>query len=149
MIKNFIEVIDEVKALEEKIQPLQNELSDKRKTLSELNEQLKFNNSLKDFLSKKILDTYTDSELEEVGKYRKLIHPNPYIPTEVTFYANSSVFDPFNDEWYIYDYERNGEKIRFSVSCKKNEGSISGLMTFLDVHHTDWFNINEYENGKG
>ena len=143
-LSDFIEVLDEVKTLEEKIQPLQRELLDKKNTLGELNEQLKFNSSLRDFLSEKILETYTDSELEEVGKYRKLVHPNPFIPTE-TCYVNSKVFDPYYDDWYIYDYERDGNKIRFLVSCKKNEGSISGLLTFLDTHYTDWFDLNEIE----
>lgn len=144
VIGAYIEVLDEVHSLENEIKPLQDKLNDRRNTLSELNEQLKFNSSLRDFLSEKILETYTDSELEEVDKYRKLVHPNPFIPTE-TCYVNSKVFDPYYDDWYIYDYERDCDKIRFSVSCRKNEGSISGLVTFLDVHYTSWFNPKEIE----
>ena len=144
VLKNFIEVLDDINDTEQQMKPLQDRLNDKRKTLSELNEKLPFIFSLRDFLSEKILETYSEEELEEVDKYRKQVHPNPWIPTE-TCYVSSKVFDPFTDSWYIYNYEREGDKIRMVVSCKKNEGSISGLMTFLDTHYTNWFKISELE----
>ena len=142
-ITQFIEVIDEINCLTEKIKPLENDLNIKTEALKTLNNELKVSLSLHRFLSEKILETYTEKELEEVGKYRKLLHPNQYIPT-ATAYINSSVFDPFNDEWSIYGYEKNEDKIRFLVSCKKNEGSISGLMTILDTHYTNWFKISDF-----
>lgn len=144
LVKTIIEVLDDINETATEIEPLQKRLNDKRKTLGELNEQLLFMSSLRDFLSKKILETYSDAELEEVGKYRKQVHPNSWIPTE-TCYVSSKVFDPYYDEWYIYNYERKGDKIRLAVSCKKNEGTISGLMTFLDTHYTNWFEISELE----
>lgn len=144
ILKNIIEVLDEIKDTEKQIKPLQERLNDKRNTLSELNEKLPFMLSLRDFLSKKILEKYSEEELEQVNDYRKDLKYKKLHP-ETTFYSSNKIFDPFNDSWYIYDYEREGDKIRMVISCKKNEGSISGLLTFLDTHYTNWFEISELE----
>lgn len=143
-IKTMIELLSYKRTLNKKIAELQSELNPIQERIELLNSQISISKELHDFLCEKILETYTESELEEVGKYRKLLHPNPWIPTE-TAYVNSKIFDPFNDSWYIYDYEQEGDNIRFLVSCRKNEGSISGLMTFLDTHYTDWIKISELE----
>ena len=143
VLKNFIEVLDDINDTEQQMKPLQDRLNDKRKTLSELNEKLPFIFSLRDFLSEKILETYSEDELELLKEYREYLKG-----FSNTLYYNqrlSKVFDPFTDSWYIYNYEREGDKIRMVVSCKKNEGSISGLMTFLDTHYTNWFKISELE----
>lgn len=143
ILKTIIEVLDDINDTEKQIKPLQNRLNDKRKTLSELNEQLPFMSSLRDFLSEKILETYSEEALQAVNDYRKEIEVQKR-DTAITYSLNKT-FDPFNDSWYIYDYEREGDKIRLLVSCKKNEGTISGLLTFLDTHYTNWFEISELE----
>lgn len=143
-IKKIIELLSYKQTLEKEIQEVESRLNPIKEKINQLNDQIFMSKELHDFLCEKILDTYTESELEEVGKYRKLIHPNPWIPT-ATAYVSSKIFDPFNDSWYIYDYEQEGDNIRFLVSCSKNEGSISGLMTFLDTHYTNWFEISELE----
>lgn len=143
VLKTIIEVLDEINDTEKQIKPLQDRLNDKRKTLSELNEKLPFMFSLRDFLSEKILETYSEEALQAVNDYRKEIEVQKR-DTAITYSLNKT-FDPFNDSWYIYDYEREGDKIRLLVSCKKNEGTISGLLTFLDTHYTNWFEISELE----
>lgn len=143
-IKTMIELLSYKQTLNKELTELQSKLKPIQENINQLNEQIFMSKELHDFLCEKILEAYTESELEEVGKYRKQLHPNPWIPTE-TAYVSSKIFDPFNDSWYIYDYEQEGDNIRFLVSCRKNEGSISGLMTFLDTHSTDWIKISELE----
>lgn len=143
-LKTMIELLSYKQTLNKELTELQSKLKPIQENINSLNDQISISKELHDFLCEKILETYTESELEEVGKYRKLFHPNPWIPTE-TAYVNSKIFDPFNDSWYIYDYEQEGDSIRFLVSCRKNEGSISGLMTFLDTHSTAWIKISELE----
>ena len=143
VLKTIIEVLDEINDTEKQIKPLQDRLNDKRKTLSELNEKLPFMFSLRDFLSEKILETYSEEALNAVNEYRKELEKQKN--GTATSYTVNKTFDPFNDSWYIYDYEREGDKIRLLVSCKKNEGTISGLLTFLDTHYTNWFEISELE----
>lgn len=143
-IKEMVELLGEERKLESKLQEVQSVLQPIIEKVRVLNEEIFMSTSLYHFLCEKIMDTYSEKELEEVGKYRKQLHPNPYIPTE-TAYVSSKIFDPYNDSWYIFDYEQKGDKIRFKVSCRKNEGSISGLMTFLDTHYTDWVKISELE----
>ena len=143
-IKSMVELLSYKNQLVKQSQEIQSKLNPIQDSINQLNDQIHMSRKLYEFLCEKILETYTENELEEVGKYRKQIHPNPWIPT-ATSYVNSKVFDPFNDSWYIYDYEQDGDKIRFKVSCRKNEGSISGLMTFLDTHCTDWIKISELD----
>lgn len=143
VLKTIIEVLDEINDTEKQIKPLQDRLNDKRKTLSELNEKLPFMFSLRDFLSEKILETYSEEALNAVNEYRKELEKQKN--GTATSYTANKTFDPLNDSWYIYDYEREGDKIRLVISCKKNEGSISGLLTFLDTHYTNWFKISELE----
>lgn len=143
-IKEMVELLGEERKLQSKLQEVQSVLQPIIEKVRALNEDIFMSTSLYHFLCEKIMDTYSEKELEEVGEYRKQLHPNPFIPTE-TAYVSSKIFDPFNDSWYIYDYEQEEDNIRFLVSCRKNEGSISGLMTFLDTHYTAWIKISELE----
>jgi len=143
-LKTMVELLSYKKELEKQSQEIQSKLSPIRESINSLNDQILMSSKLHEFLCEKILETYTESELDEVGEYRKLIQPDPWLQA-ATSYVNSKVFDPYYDEWYIYDYEQDGDKIRFKVSCRKNEGSISGLMTFLDPHCTDWIKISELD----
>lgn len=143
-IKTMIELLSYKQTLNKELTELQSKLKPIQENINSLNDQIFMSTKLYSFLCEKIMDTYSEKELEEVGEYRKQLHPNPYIPAE-TSYVSSKIFDPFNDSWYIYDYEQEGDNIRFLVSCRKNEGSISGLMTFLDTHSTAWIKISELE----
>ena len=143
----MIELLSYKQTLNKEITELQSKLKPTQENINSLNDQIFMSTKLYKFLCEKIMDTYSEKELEKVGEYRKQLHPNPYIPniSTETSYVSSKIFDPFNDSWYIYDYEQKGDNIRFLVSCRKNEGCISGLMTFLDTHSTAWIKISELE----
>lgn len=146
-LTDFITILESINLTEEKIKPLQNRLNEERKLLNDLNEKLKYSSPLKIFLCEKILETYSEEELKQVDEYREYLNRLNSTITAAS-YCNSKIFDPYFDDWYIFDYEvdSNTEKIRFKISCKKNEGSISGLMTFLDTHYTNWFEISEFKD---
>lgn len=154
----MIEILSYKNTLNKEITELQSKLKPIQENIKSLNDQIFMSTKIYSFLCEKIMETYSEKELEEVGEYRKQLRQNPFIPTETSYiqaktpyitteasYVSSKVFDPFNDSWYIYDYEQEGDNIRFLVSCRKNEGSISGLMTFLDTHSTAWIKISELE----
>lgn len=143
-IKTMIELLSYKQTLNKELTELQSKLKPIQENINQLNEQIFMSNKLHDFLCEKIMETFTEDYLNEVYKYRNAIHPNKFIPTE-TAYVNSKIFDPYNDSWYIYDYEQENGKIRFKVSCRKNEGSISGLMTFLDTYCTDWIEMSDLD----
>lgn len=51
--------------------------------------------------------------------------------------ATDELFDPYTDSWYIVTYEVVDEgHVKFQVSCRRREGTISGLYTFLDTYWT-------------
>ena len=142
-IKTMIELLSYKQTLNKELTELQSKLKPIQENINSLNDQIFMSTKLYSFLCKKIMDTYSEKELEEVGEYRKFLQQQKSSTT--TYLNNSTVFDPYNDSWYIYDYEQEGDNIRFFVSCRKNEGTISGLMTFLDTHYTSWFKISELE----
>lgn len=143
-IKTMVELLSYKNQLIKQSQEIQSKLTPIQENINSLNDQIFMSKELHDFFCEKILSTYTKDELDEVDKYRKALSYAAEHQT-ITSYNGYKIFDPFNDSWYIYDYEQEGDNIRFLVSCRKNEGSISGLMTFLDTHSTDWIKINELE----
>ena len=90
-IKTMIELLSYKQTLNKELTELQSKLKPIQENINQLNEQIFMSKELHDFLCEKILETYTESELEEVGKYRKQLHPNPWIPTE-TAYVSSKIF---------------------------------------------------------
>jgi hypothetical protein len=143
-IKEMVELLGEERKLESKLQEVQSVLQPIIEKVRALNEDIFMSTSLYHFLCEKIMEAFTEDEKERVGEYRKFLQQQQS-STTTAYVNNSTVFDPYNDSWYIFDYEQEGDKIRFKVSCRKNEGSISGLMTFLDTHYTVWIKISELE----
>lgn len=141
-LKQFIELEGERKGLQEKLQPLQYSMNRLNAELSELNDSLMFSCD-KDFISKKIWDAFEDERKEALIELRK--KRDSELLNATSFSAYQTPFDPFYDSWRLVTFERDGNKIRFQVSCRKNEGSISGLMTFLDTYWTTWFEISELD----
>lgn len=139
----LVELLGEQNKLYNEIQEINAKLDPIKKKISKINDSIQFNSELYMFLCEKILNTYTKEQLLEVDKYRKQLEQANSHGT--IFSINGFIFDPLNDSWYIYDYEQDGDKVRFIISCRKNEGSISGLMTFLDTHYTDWIKFSELE----
>ena len=88
-----------------------------------------------------------DRYLQLQEKYRNDPSLAPRRISEDEF-AEEHYREKVNVSWYedgVFAYDQEGDNIRFLVSCRKNEGSISGLMTFLDTHSTAWIKISELE----
>jgi hypothetical protein len=141
-LKQFIELEGERKGLQEKLQPLQYSMNRLNAELGELNDSLMFSCD-KDFISQKIWDAFEDERKEALIELRK--KRDSELNNATSYSAYQTPFDPFYDSWRLVTFEKDGNKIRFQVSCKKNEGSISGLMTFLDTYWTTWFEISELD----
>lgn len=141
-LKQFIELEGERKGLQEKLQPLRYSMNRLNAELSELNDSLMFSCD-KDFISQKIWDAFEDERKEALIELRK--KRDSELNNATSYSAYQTPFDPFYDSWRLVTFEKDGSKIRFQVSCKKNEGSISGLMTFLDTYWTTWFEISELD----
>lgn len=142
-LKQFIELEGERKGLQEKLRPLQYSMNRLNIELDELNDSLMFSCD-KDFISQKIWDAFEDERKEALIELRK--KRDSELLNATSFSAYQTPFDPFYDSWRLVTFERDGNKIRFQVSCRKNEGTISGLMTFLDTYWTDWFDIKELDS---
>lgn len=135
-MSSIIDLIGQMKEREvirEKIAPLNASLYKVQTEIKSIINNLDYSNM--ELIKQSLYDNFTEEEKDKLKKYRDEI-------TEMNLYAIAkSPFDPFVDAFDIYDYEENEDgQIRISVSCKKNDGSISGLMTFLDVHKTAWIN---------
>lgn len=159
-LKEFVEIDSEAKAIRKKIEPENTRLDVIGYLKEEFNGNLTYN--VKSFISQKLWDNMDSDTKEKVEAYReeldKMLNPPKsefsWASTDGECghysYAISAIqkgpFDPFHDEWWIVKCETDGDKVRFCVSCRKNEDSISGLMIFLNEHFTTWFDISELEN---
>ena len=159
-LKEFIELEAERSALEEKIAPEKRRIHEINEDEQEFNDNLPL--SVKNFIAEKLWEGFSSDYKEQVQEQRKKIEEMLYPPkSELTWntsngdvisssYSIYSIergpFDPVHDDWWIFSFEEKDDKMRICVSCKKNEGSISGLMTMLDAHWTVWFDKKEIEN---
>lgn len=140
-LKEFIELETERKAIQEKLTPLRVKLDGVTSRINDLNDSLNFS-AEKDFIAQKLWDAFPNEKKELVLEVRKK-YTGPMADANFSYVAVNTPFDPFYDSWYIVTFQKDGNKVRFEVSCRKNEGTISGLMTFLDTYWTTWFDINE------
>ena len=98
----------------------------------------------KDFISRKIWENFTDDQREEIEEARK--EQDELMKQSATYTLRNSPFDPFYDKWEICDVKKTEDgKIKVQVSCKRREGTISGLVTFLDTYWTVPFTAEEIE----
>ena len=143
-LKEFLELNKQRKELNEELAPLQAKMGELNDKIANLNDSLTFSRE-KEFISQKLWDAF-DSDTKEALQYLRKKRDEEIKSGAFSYSAYKTPFDPFYDSWYIVSHEIDGDKIRFEVSCRKNEGTISGLMTFLDVYWTTWFDISELEN---
>lgn len=143
-LKEFIELDKQRKELNEELIPLQTKMAELKHGIDIVNDKLSFTKE-KEFISQKLWDAF-DSDTKEALQYLREKRAEEINWNAISYSAYKTPFDPFYDSWYIVSHEIDGNKIRFEVSCRKNEGTISGLMTFLDVYWTTWFDISELEN---
>ena len=136
---DFIEVEDERKRLQEKLEPLQKAHEKLYNKENEINENLGYKE--KNFIIKKLIENQTEEERDAVKKHREEV--DKMLSGNASYHLiENKIFDPEHDEFRIFKFEKEGDKIRFAVSCKKNEGFVMG-MTLLDTHWTSWFDISE------
>ena len=143
-LKQFIELETERKSIQEKLTPLKVRLDGVTSRINDLNDSLNFS-AEKDFIAQKIWDAFPNEKKELVLEERKK-YTGTMDSANYSYAAINTPFDPFHDSWYIVTFQKDGDKVRFEVSCRKNEGTISGLMTFLDTYWTDWFDIKELDS---
>ena len=159
-LKEFVDLEEEAKTIHKLIKPETDRLNAIARLTDDFNHNLLWN--VKNFISQKLWDNMDSDTKEKVEEYRKELD-NMLNPPKSEFtwattedggsygsYAIRAIppgpFDPFHDEWWIFKTERKDGKVRIGVSCRKNEGSISGLVTFVDEHWTDWLDEKEIEN---
>ena len=141
-LHEFIQAEQSRQLVQKELTPLQDKLNEIVAKIREINESLSFSD--KDFISAKLWENMSSDQREAVEAERDRIEKMAQANYSFAACANST-FDPFYDEWYLVSFEIKDSKIRFQVSCKKNEGSISGLLTFLDTHWTTWFDVKELD----
>lgn len=144
-VRDYIILETKRKELQEKMKPLQEELTNITSKLRDLEGNLPY--GVKKVIEDKLWDNISPSDKEKIENYHNEIHEMLDGNGSYCIRAmGKSPFDPRMDKWHIISFEQDGDKIRFEVSCIKNEGTISGLMTMLDVYWTTWFNISEIEH---
>lgn len=141
-LHEFIQAEQNRQLVQKELNPLQDKLNGIVAKIREINENLSFSD--KDFISTKLWENMPSDQREAVEAERDRIEKMAQANYSYATCFNSP-FDPFHDEWYLVSFEIKDSKIRFQVSCKKNEGSISGLLTFLDTHWTTWFDVKELD----
>ena len=138
-INSFIELDRERADIQKEMEPLQSRLTDVMAKIREINENLTY--SEKKFIATKLYEAMSSDEKERLEEHRKRL--SDMMNNAYSYSAMHEPFDPFYDKWTLIGYLEDGNKIKIRVSCTKNEGSISGLMTFLDVHETTWLDRSE------
>ena len=142
-VKDYVILESKRIELQEKMKPLQDEMSEVNSRIRDLNDKMPY--GIKMVIQDKLWENTPDSVKEEIDDYHRKVSE---MMSSGAYYAfnQKCPFDPRIDKWHLITFEQEGDKIRFQVSCYKNEGTISGLMTFLDTYWTTWFSISEIEH---
>ena len=142
-LERYLSLTKKKSDIREKMAPLESSLKDINKEMDNIVESLPF--STKQFISQKLWDAFSGDRKERVLQARKeLEERNSSVATSYTMEDLNRPFDPFNDDWRIVDMQETDDgKVEIEVSCRRREGSISGIYTFLDVYWTVPFDLNE------
>lgn len=139
-LQEYIQAETERRLIANEMEPLQARMTTVLAKIDSINDELLLTE--KAFINRKLMENLSQDHIEAIQARREEIKK---MLSDATSYSLShiDVFDPEHDEWHLVGFETNEDKIRFQVSCKKREGTISGLLTFLDIYWTSWFNISE------
>lgn len=142
-LERYLSLTKKKRDIREKMAPLESLLKDANKEIESIVESLPF--STKQFISQKLWDAFSGDRKERVLQARKeLEERNSSVATSYTMEDLNRPFDPFNDDWRIVDMQETDDgKVEIEVSCRRREGSISGIYAFLDVYWTVPFDLNE------
>ena len=126
----------------EEMKPFEDKLHSLGKIIEEAEENLSWDE--KKFIAQKLWENFSEKQQEDVLKVRE--ENEKMFSENYTYCLTETPFDPFYDTWRLVDFKTLEDgKIQLEVSCKKREGTISGLMTFLDAYWTVPFDLNEIE----
>ena len=139
-ISNFIELEAERKKVQEEMRPLEEKHRKLVRAIEDIENNLSF--SEKDFISQKLWENLSEEHQQEVLEARaeleKMLNGN------YSYCTTKEPFDPFRDKWHLITYKQLDDgRIQLEVSCNRREGTISGLVTFLDTYWTVPFNKDE------
>lgn len=139
-ISKFIEAEGERKKVQEEMRPLEERHRELSRIIEDVDTNLTF--SEREFINQKLWENLSEKHQQDVldsrAELEKMLSGN------YSYYQTNDPFDPFRDKWHLITYKRLDDgRIQLEVSCKRREGTISGLMTFLDTYWTVPFNKNE------
>ena len=141
-IFDYINIQNELNAVEDKIQPL----ITKKENLSI---QLK---NILEHLDEKVIDVITRhlwSNMSEEERDNATAKRDEFEKISIySFVAMNLPFHPFIDRWRITSYSVKDDdecKIKFTVVCDREANHISGLMTYYIPHVTDWIDLKEFK----
>ena len=139
-LQEYIQAETERRLIANEMEPLQARMNIVSAKINSINDELLL--SVKAFINRKLMENLSQDHIEAIQARRDELEK---MLSDTTSYSLShiDVFDPEHDEWHLVGFETNEDKMRFQVSCKRREGTISGLLTFLDSYWTSWFNISE------
>lgn len=140
LIETFIEAEAERKKVQEQLKPLHDKMSSLTKTIEEAGKNMSWNE--KEFINQKLWENFDENHQQDVLDYRAEIEK--MMSGNYSYSMTKTPFDPFYDEWHLITYKQLDDgKIQLQVSCRRREGTISGIYTFLDTYWTVPFDIKE------
>ena len=140
LIETFIEAEAERKKVQEQLNPLYDKMSSLTRTIEEAEKNMSWGE--KKFINQKLWENLDEKHQQDVLDVRadieKMMNGN------YSYSRVNNPFDPFHDEWHLITYKQLDDgKIQLQVSCRRREGTISGIYTFLDTYWTVPFDIKE------
>lgn len=142
-LHEFIQAEQSRKLVQEELTPLQERMSEIMNKIRNINNDLSFWE--KDLIKLKLWEAFSSDQKEKVQAQRDE-RDAMFNSDHSSYCANfQDVFDPLYDDWHLVTFEMKDNKIRFQVSCNRREGTISGLVTFLDTYWTAWFDVSELD----
>ena len=140
LIETFIEAEAERKKVQEQLNPLHDKMSSLTRTIEEVEKNISWDE--KEFINQKLWENLDEKHQQDVLDVRADIEK--MMSGNYSYSMTKNPFDPFHDEWHLITYKQLEDgKIQLQVSCKRKEGSISGIYTFLDTYWTVPFDIKE------
>lgn len=139
-IETFIEAEAERKKVQEQLKPLHDKMNSLTRTIEEAEKNMSWDE--KEFINQKLWENFDEKHQQDVLDVRADIEK--MMSGNYSYSMTTTPFDPFHDEWHLITYKQLEDgKIQLQVSCKRREGTISGIYTFLDTYWTVPFDIKE------
>ena len=130
--------------VQEKLTPLQHEMTQLVEKIRRINDSMPFYE--KSFIQEKLWKNISP-DLQETILMERNERDASLSSDNTSYCAKDYYFDPFRDKFdFVTSTIDNDGKIIITVSCVRKEGSISGLLRFLDTYNTVPFTIEELDS---